>query len=187
MSSVSAFFRDERGSETIEFVLWLPLTCALLVTVIDAATLYLTYAEMENVARDTARRMTTGRIANKQAAINHASGQFMLNKIPYIVDAIYDPTASMVVSVKVNVADATPFGYLLAAALGGDMVAQVAMRSDPLLAAFGAGGSGNGNGNGNGNGGGSTGGGGNGGGGTGGNGGGGTGGNGGGNGGGPKK
>lgn len=53
---------DERGSVTIEFVLWVPVITALVALVIDATTIYITYAEMWTVARDTARRMSSALI-----------------------------------------------------------------------------------------------------------------------------
>ena len=156
MPYLSAFLRDERGSQTIEFILWVPMIAMLLVTVIDAATLYLAHAEMENVARDTARRMTTGVLADKAAAEAYASAKLSVYDYPYTIDATYDPDNSMIVNISVNVADATPFGYLIRAALANTIFAQVAMRGDPnVMAASGStgGGSTGGNANGGGNGG----------------------------------
>ena len=60
MRGIVAFLRDDRGSQSIEFVLWLPIIGALLVIISYASILYTAHTEMWNVARDTARRMTTG-------------------------------------------------------------------------------------------------------------------------------
>jgi Flp pilus assembly protein TadG len=46
------FLRDERGSATIEFVLWVPVFMILLVATTDASILYLHHTEMWNVSRD---------------------------------------------------------------------------------------------------------------------------------------
>ena len=52
MRSIMTFLGDDSGSETIQFVVWLPLFAFLLVIVTDASFLYLYHTEMENVARD---------------------------------------------------------------------------------------------------------------------------------------
>ncbi|HUS53593.1 MAG TPA: TadE/TadG family type IV pilus assembly protein [Thermohalobaculum sp.] len=145
MPNITAFLRDERGSQTIEFIVWIPLIMMVLVTVIDAATLYLAHAEMENVARDTVRRMTTGVIGNKADAEAYATGKLSLYEYPYTVDATYDPNSSMIVNISVDVADAIPFGFLPTNVLGNTIFAQVAMRGDPSVTGS-SGGSGKGGG-----------------------------------------
>ena len=134
--NISNFLRDERGSQTIEFVLWVPVLMALLVTVIDATTIYLAHAEMENIARDTARRMMTGTIGNKEDAEAYAQGR--LNYYDYVhdVDAVWDNEASMVVNISTNVGDVVPFGYLIQAVLSDNIYAQVTMRGDPDVNGF---------------------------------------------------
>ena len=150
---ISRFLNDERGSQTIEFILWIPVIVALMVTVIDAATLYLAHAEMETVARDTARRMMTGVIngvdatAAEDAAIAYASGRLSYYDYPHTVTATWDPDNSMVVNISTKVSYAVPFGYLITAALPGNMAAHVAMRGDPSVQSIpGGGGIGGGNG-----------------------------------------
>ena len=128
MCSVLTFLRDERGSQTIEFVLWIPIIGALMVLVADAFILYMTHTEMWNVARDTARRMTTTQLASKADAELHAYGELALFGFPYEVDATYDPASSMVVLITLDAGDTTFFGFTL---FGGTMRAQVVMRSEP--------------------------------------------------------
>ncbi len=43
---VSQFLRDEHGSATIEFVLWVPIFVVILVAATDATVLYLHHTEM---------------------------------------------------------------------------------------------------------------------------------------------
>jgi Flp pilus assembly protein TadG len=128
MHSLSHFFRDERGSQTIEFVLWVPIIGALMVLVTDAFNIYMTHTEMWNVARDTARRMTMGDITSKADAETYASSQLSLFDYPYSVAAIHDPDTSMTVRVALNVGDSSFFGLTL---FGGTMNARVVMRSEP--------------------------------------------------------
>lgn len=58
--SLRDFLRDEQGSATIEFVIWIPWFMLLLMIVVDACFLYLDLNRMENAARDGARRVSTG-------------------------------------------------------------------------------------------------------------------------------
>ena len=134
---ISTFVRDERGSQTIEFILWIPMIMILLVTVIDAATLYFAHAEMENIARDTARRMVTGAESGKDAitletsASAYAAWRLSKNGYPHTVTATWDPAdRRMIVNISTSVADVAPFGYLIFA-LSNTVVAQVAMRANP--------------------------------------------------------
>lgn len=129
--AICAFLRDERGSQSIEFMLWIPMLAALLVTVIDATTLYFAHAEMENIARDTARRMMTGTIGNKEDAVTYASWRLSNYDYPHTVTATWDSNNSHVVKIAADVDDAAPFGYLIRAALSQSIIAQVAMRGDP--------------------------------------------------------
>ena len=157
MHSIQKFFRDDRGSQTIEFVLWLPIIASLMVIITDASILYLTHTEMWNVARDTARRLSSGQLQTENDAVVYASQQLNLYDPAYVVTATRDTTASMTVVITVAVVDATIFGNFLTPVLGSTMEARVVMRSAPSLAlASGGGGNGNGNasgggGNGNGN------------------------------------
>jgi Flp pilus assembly protein TadG len=135
---ISTFVRDERGSQTIEFILWIPMIMMLLVTVIDAATLYFAHAEMENIARDTARRMVTGAETGTDAATLEASASAYAgwrldqNGYPHTVTTTWHPVdKKMIVNISTSVSDVAPFGYLIGAVLANSIVAQVAMRANP--------------------------------------------------------
>lgn len=133
MKSIAGFFRDDHGAMTIEFVLWVPVIVAMLVIVIDATTLYVTHTEMSNVARDTARRMVTGHISSKQEAESFAYSAMSLREYPYTVDASYDPSGSMDVSVMMNYSDIAIVAFSTLTLLGGNMTAHVSMRSEPVV------------------------------------------------------
>jgi len=135
MKCIAGFLRDDHGTMTIEFVLWVPVIVAMLLIVIDATTLYVTHTEMSTVARDTARRMVTGQISSKQEAEAFAASAMRLREYPYTVDASYDPDGSMDVTVKMNYADIAIAGYSTLTLIGGEMTARVSMRSDPVVLA----------------------------------------------------
>ena len=134
MRGILTFLRDDRGSQTIEIVLWIPIFVALLVIIIDASTLYLTQTEMWNVARDTARRMTTGTLQTEIEAEDYANTQLHLyanNSGSYTVEASYDPVVQVVISVGVGDISFTGLKYLGFTIFGGPITAQVVMRPEP--------------------------------------------------------
>ncbi len=132
MRGILTFLRDDRGSQTIEFILWIPIFVALLTIVIDATTLYLTHTEMSNVARDTARRITTGHIMNKTDAEAHAASAMGLRDYPYVVSATNDLNTGVEVVIAVNVKDMSIISFLSPLTiLGGTITSRVVMRPDP--------------------------------------------------------
>ncbi len=142
MRGILTFLRDDRGSQTIEFVLWLPIIGALLVTISYASILYTTHTEMWNVARDTARRMTTGvfdvdKVLDEAAAISYAQEQLKLYEFlgsGYDVTATEDlVTETMTVVITLGVTDGSfDAGFFGAISLvGGTLAARVVMRAEP--------------------------------------------------------
>ncbi|MFQ5535701.1 MAG: TadE/TadG family type IV pilus assembly protein [Paracoccaceae bacterium] len=134
MRGVLTFLHDDRGSQTIEVVLWIPIFVALLVIIIDASMLYLTQTEMWNVARDTARRMTTGALATPAEAEAYANTQLNLysnNSGMYTVTASDNPVVQVAISVGAGDISFTGFAYLGFTIFGGPIRAQVVMRPQP--------------------------------------------------------
>ena len=123
---VSEFLRDEHGSATIEFVLWVPLYVVLLVAVTDASILYLTHTEMWNTARDTARRISV-RAMNAADAPGYAGGRLLLGGRTYTVAASdADP---VIVEISVGVGDASIFGFFKPV-LGRQLTARVQIMKE---------------------------------------------------------
>ena len=139
MRRIFAFLEDESGSETLQFVSFVPLFAFLLVIVIDASFLYLTQSEMWNVARDTARRMAAGQLTSEQEAVNHAAAHLTMFENPYNVSASYDPNTGMGVLITVGIADAMIFGAFLGPVLGETIRVRFEMRSEPEIAVGGGG------------------------------------------------
>lgn len=59
---LSRFRRDENGNATVEFVLWLPLIAGIIVGTFDLNIVLMTQSNMWQVARDVARRVSTGEL-----------------------------------------------------------------------------------------------------------------------------
>ncbi len=131
MRRVCAFLDDDKGSETIQFVMWVPLFAFLLVIVTDASILFLNHTEMWNVARDTARRMAAGQLTSAADAESYAAEQLTLHDNPYQITATRDPNAKMEVVISVGIADAMIFGAFLGPVLGNTIQARVVMRAEP--------------------------------------------------------
>ena len=75
---LSRFRRDENGNATVEFVLWLPLIAGIIVGTFDLNIVLMTQSNMWQVARDTARRVSTGELTA-------ASGQaYALEQLNYM-------------------------------------------------------------------------------------------------------
>lgn len=131
MRFLGQFLGDEGGALTIEFVLWIPIIVAVLITVIDATTVYVTHTEMWNVARNTARQMSTGVIGTEDEAEACATKLMELRSLPYYVDASYDEDVGVQVAILLRVNDFAIIGYSPLAILGGDIMARVIMRPNP--------------------------------------------------------
>ncbi len=126
------FLRDDRGSQSIQFVLWIPIFFGLLIIVMDATTLYITQTEMENVARDTARRMIKG--LPPALAEVHALNALSLRDFPYSVVATFDPAIGADVTIAVQTGTISILGYLNPLTIAGTTLgARVIMRPDPTV------------------------------------------------------
>ncbi|MDT8343182.1 MAG: TadE/TadG family type IV pilus assembly protein [Thermohalobaculum sp.] len=69
-SMIARFLRNERGTATMEILLWLPLFLFLVFLTVDASILYWRHGEMWNVARDVARTLASGAIAADEASLD---------------------------------------------------------------------------------------------------------------------
>ena len=105
---IRAFISDDRGTATIEFVLWVPVYVIILVAVTDASILYLTHTEMWNTARDSARRISVGVMAAADAP-DRARERLLLSGRTYTVAA--SDAGPVIVEISVGVGDASVFGF----------------------------------------------------------------------------
>jgi Flp pilus assembly protein TadG len=127
---VSKFLRDERGSATIEFVLWVPIFVAILVASTDATILYLHHTEMWNVSRDVARRVAVGDMTESEAVAVVQNEMYLYSRAYTVWTS--DPTELDVqIQIQTTVADASVFGFFKPV-LGRYLTARVTMRREPI-------------------------------------------------------
>ncbi len=129
---MSEFLRDEHGSATIEFVLWIPVYVIILVAVTDASILYLTHTEMWNTARDSARRISVGAMTAADVP-DRAREKLLLAGRTYTVAG--SDANPVIVEISVGVGDASIFGFF-GPVLGRQLTARVEMMKEhepPML------------------------------------------------------
>jgi Flp pilus assembly protein TadG len=124
------FLRDEHGSATIEFVLWVPVFVALLVATVDATILYLHHTEMWNVSRDVARRVAVGDISEADAA-NTIQNELFLYSDAYTVATSNPSQLDVEITIQTSILDASVFGFFRPV-LGRYLTAHVTMRREPV-------------------------------------------------------
>ncbi len=128
--TVSQFLRDEHGTATIEFVLWVPIFVVILVAATDATILYLHHTEMWNVSRDVARRVAVGDITEADAVAAVENDMFLYSRA-YSV-ATSDPAELDVwIMIQTSVRDASVFGFF-EPVLDRYLTAMVTMRREPI-------------------------------------------------------
>ena len=122
------FKKDETGSVTIEFVLWLPLLMGLFLIATDATVAFMRQSQMWQVSRDTARIVSrhgmTETAAKDYATLNAAFGA----TVPFV-----DVTASgseVVVAISAPASAMTVFGTL-DFVLGADITTRVVHAMEP--------------------------------------------------------
>lgn len=124
------FVRSTRGALTVEFVIWIPVFLVIMAFTADACKLYLTQADMWDVARDTARRMSTGQYCKIPDAQTYAQSQLLY---PLSYTFTITPGTTDVVEIDTPVSGASVFGIL--ADYGGftanTLRAKVSMPAEP--------------------------------------------------------
>lgn len=124
-------WRNDIGTVTVEFVIWMPVFMFILALTADTCKLYVTQANMWSVARDTARRMTTGQLATPDAAKTYAADHLLYRTLNYTYTITADGTDDTV-QISVPITDASVFELLphLANLMTAQMTASVTMRSE---------------------------------------------------------
>ena len=121
------FAKDEKGSATIEFALWVPLFAVLLMLASDASFMFLTMTRMEDAARDAARRVSMGQL-------NTASvGTYVVSTLdagPYSVSAACSTGDYACVRITRPVDSIVTF-TVLEPLLGTSIGAETKMRLEP--------------------------------------------------------
>jgi hypothetical protein len=87
---------------------------------------------MWNVARDTARRMSTGEITSRAEARDYAAAHLFLGSRTYVIDPSDPVLPDMNITIAIGLDDAAIFGFFFKSILGRSLVASVTMRKEPL-------------------------------------------------------
>lgn len=128
-SSVAArFWRDERGSATIEILLWLPFFLFLVFLTVDASLLYWRHGEMWNVARDVARTIAAGSLdgANDAELTSFVADRLGVTNVSVLTAPTSDGEG-VIVTVRRNPDFLTTFSFF-ANLLDDDISATVVMK-----------------------------------------------------------
>lgn len=131
MYGLGNFLRDDKGAVTIEFTVLVPFFIFMLVIFADFAAVYLTHTEMYNVARDAARRMSTGELKNADEVVAYAGEHMYLGQRIYTVATNFGPDGNMQVLVEVPVAEAAFFGVFLRPLIGESLTALATVSAEP--------------------------------------------------------
>ncbi len=127
---VSQFLRDEHGSATIEFVLWVPIFVVILVAATDATVLYLHHTEMWNVSRDVARRVAVGDMTEADAYTAVENEMFLYSRA-YTVATSNSTDLDVQIMIQTQISDASVFGFF-EPVMGRYLTAMVTMRREPI-------------------------------------------------------
>ncbi len=125
---LSRFLRDETGSATVEFVLWVPLFGFLLALIADCTMVFMANARMWDVARDTTRRMAL-RIITPEEAEDLVRSRLEADGRTVSVTA--EDGNEVVVSIAMPIEEVNVFGPL-SGLLPGDLTARVVMLREPI-------------------------------------------------------
>ncbi|MEO1458477.1 MAG: TadE/TadG family type IV pilus assembly protein [Pseudomonadota bacterium] len=130
------FLRDDRGSLSIEFVLWLPVFVAFLVITSDTSFAFMTHTRMWNAARECTRNIAVGATpASTAAAENCASALLPGNVQNWAINYSEQSLGgvdTVTVSIRTTGGDAMIFGGLFEEFTGADLVASVTMRKETI-------------------------------------------------------
>lgn len=88
LSKLKAFFRQEGGSATIEFVLWLPIVIAILLLVVDSSMLFMSRSHAMRVLQDTNRLYSVGQFTSNQKDIEAARAERLAKARDYALSRL---------------------------------------------------------------------------------------------------
>jgi hypothetical protein len=131
MRSLVEFLRSEHGAVTIEFVTLVPAFVFVMILITDASIIYYTRSEMWNVARDVARRMSTGEFQTPEEVRQYAGDHLFLGDRTYFIEPNFG--GNMNVRIALAVSQAGIFGSFFKPLFGRELLADVTMRKEPMI------------------------------------------------------
>jgi len=136
---LARFIADERGTATVELVVWIPFFLLMLLLIVDASVFYWRYTAMWDTTRDIARQISVGRygligtttVAAVSTAVN-ADVQARLGN-QFTAQLIDGPTFDPALRVTANVGALSIFDFYGAfAASSPTIVTQVRLHKEPF-------------------------------------------------------
>ena len=122
------FLRNDSGSATVEFVLWVPLFAVFLIMVADFTLMLMNHANIWDITRDGARRVAFHELSADEAKEYIAT---RLSGLSERVEIEASDGDEVVITVHTPVSDVTPFG-LYAYTPSGWISTQVTMLKEPI-------------------------------------------------------
>lgn len=121
---------EDGGTNTIEFVLWLPIFILILSIVVDVCFMFLAQAVMYDVASDTARRMAVGRFADTTAAEASANTAAAFNGTNASSTVTVGSDSVITVVIRHNVRDVDVIGVFgsVASTFGSDQLTATVLQ-----------------------------------------------------------
>jgi Flp pilus assembly protein TadG len=78
---IKEFLRQESGSSTIEFVLWMPIALMILLLIVDASMLFMSRSHAIRVLQDTNRLYSVGQFTGSPAERITQAQTYALNRL----------------------------------------------------------------------------------------------------------
>ncbi len=123
------FARDDKGSSTVEFVIWTPLIITAIMLIIDFSYSLTLNASMWNASRETARALSRHTISADEGEMYLRNAMFFTDK-PYEIGIDFTRDDVFVkVSLPVGESAMTPF---LSRYMPGSLSAKVSMLREPV-------------------------------------------------------
>ena len=129
LSVSKKFVQDNRGSVTIEFVIWLPFIGALLTFFAEVAFLFTVNAAMWSTTHDITRRLAHHQIQSSDADADFREQSFFASR-DYRID-VEEDSEMVTVTVRLRVSDATLLGEI-GRWISGDLSSRVSMFREPV-------------------------------------------------------
>ncbi len=103
------FWHKDDGGVTVEFVLWMPLIAGVILGAFELNALVLTQSNMWNVARDTARRVSTGEYTTVEA---EAYADTQLTFLGYTYDITVTSGTDVTVLITTSLSNVAVIGMI---------------------------------------------------------------------------
>lgn len=125
---LARFAGGERGTVSVEFVMWVPLLMTFLLVAVDTSTVFMRQANFWQVSRDTARLVSRYAMTEAEAA-SYAAAEAGFGEVRPQVDVTVDG-GLVTVTISSDMAATAPFG-ILNFALGDQLRARITHAMEP--------------------------------------------------------